>query len=255
MSAFTAEQAEAIVSLKHVFPDDKLVVIGAVALGCHLPNAWRRTNDLDLTLAVDIDRFGLLEGTPHWQRDSRLPYRFKHRDLRVDLLPSSRRYLVEAAVTFAHTGQVMNLTGFDLALQHNVEMPLPAHGSVAVATVPVIVVLKMAAFLDRPWERERDLQDLAAVFREYLAPTDDRRWEPPLDEIDFSEQSAAALGADIASIAAAAHRELVGRFLATIGPDTPHRARLVKVTAVPQDEREATVDRWLRAFESELKGQ
>lgn len=252
VSAFTAEQADAVVSLQQAFPGEKLVVIGAVGLGCHLPNAWRRTNDIDLTLAVDFDRFAVLEGRADWKRDAKLPYRFTHRSLRVDLLPSSQRYLDEGGITFAQTGQVMNLLGFDLALRHNVEIALPVQGSVSVATVPVIVVLKMSAFLDRPWDRERDLQDLAAVFREYLGPADDRRFEPPLDGTEFSDQPAHALGIDIANIAEEPHRALVGRFLAAVGPDTTHRARFAKVVSVPQDEREGTLDRWLGAFAAGL---
>ncbi len=244
MTAFTEEQAAAIISLRRAFPGEKLVVIGSVGLGCHLPNAWRRTNDIDLTIAVEFNRFGLLRASAEWKADTALEYRFTHENgLRVDLLPSAKRYLDEGAITFAHTGQVMNLMGFDLALQHTVEIALPRGDAVSVATVPVITVLKMAAFLDRPWERERDLQDLAAVFLHYLEPTDDRRWEPPLDEgIEFSDQSAMALGIDIARIAGPLHHALVTRFLAALAPDTPHRARLVKVSAVSLDERDETVD-------------
>jgi predicted nucleotidyltransferase len=182
---------------------------------------------------------------------SDLPYRFTYSaKLRVDLLPSSKRYLDEGSITFAQTGQVMNLTGFDLALQHHVEIALPGGNTVSVATAPVIVVLKMAAFLDRPWDRERDLQDLAAVLLQYLEPTDDRRWEAPLNAgIEFSEQSAFALGIDIAGVAGFSHRELIGRFLAAVAADTPHRARLVRVSGALLHEREEMVDRWLRAFE------
>lgn len=248
-SAFTDEQAAAIASLERAFGGEQLVVIGAVGLGCHFPNQWRRTNDLDLTLAVDFKRFGVLDDSSEWTRDPGLEYRFAHENgLRVDLLPSAKRYLDEGSITFAHTGQVMNLTGFDLALQHHVEVALPDATTISVATVPVIILLKMAAFLDRPWERERDLQDLATVFAHYLDPGDDRHWEPPLSDVEFREHGAMALGADVAAIAGPRHRELAREFLRAVGRDTPHRARMVKVAAIPLDDRDDTVDAWLRAF-------
>ncbi len=42
--------------------------------------------------------------------------------------------------------------------------------SVPIAPVPVIAVLKMISYLDRPAERERDLRDLAHTSREVRRP-------------------------------------------------------------------------------------
>jgi len=98
---------------------------------------------------------------------------------------------------------------------------LDADLHVDVATIPVVVVLKMAAWLDRPSERDRDLEDLAHVFKEYLKADDLRRWEDELIEtgLAYDDQSAFALGRDVGIIVAAVHRRLIDRFLAAVVDD------------------------------------
>jgi len=82
-----------------------------------------------------------------------------------------------------------------------------------------VVVLKMAAYLDRPTERDRDLEDLAWLFERYLGDVDDRRFEEPLVTVDYECQGAFALGSDVATIVGPVHRELVERFLERVGDD------------------------------------
>lgn len=227
LAELTDAQTAVLEDLQAVFPDERLVVIGAVGLGCHFPMTWRRTNDFDLTLAVELEPLDLLAVRDGWQRDARLPYRFDHRSgLRVDLLPAAERHVRAGELVFAATGQVMNLTGFDLALRHSVPRRIGPTGTAWIATVPAIVLLKMAAFLDRPYERERDLEDLSALFEAYLSPDDDRRFDPPIVDagVEFPFQPAMALGLDVAAIVESSHRALVNRFLSVVGSDGPHRA-------------------------------
>jgi len=42
----------ALRSLRAAFPIQPLALVGAAALGCRIPMKWRRTEDLDLVLAV-----------------------------------------------------------------------------------------------------------------------------------------------------------------------------------------------------------
>jgi len=139
----------------------------------------------------------------------------------VDALPASRRDMSDGELTFAESGHVMNLAGFDLALRNNVPVSLDANHHIDVATIPVVVVLKMVAWLDRPSERDRDLKDLSHVFKEYLKADDLRRWEDELIEtgLAYDDQSAFALGRDVGVIVEDVHRRLIDRFLAAVGDD------------------------------------
>lgn len=90
--------------------------------------------------------------------------------------------------------------------------------TVLVATVPVIAVLKMAAWLDRPGERDRDLDDLAHIMNDHLEADDIRRWEDDLINagLPHDDQSAFALGQDVARIAQASHLAIVEGFLKAV---------------------------------------
>lgn len=54
------------------------------------------------------------------------------------------------------------------------------------------------------------------LFEQYLDEVDDRRFEPPLVELDFESHVPFALGLDVAAIAEVSHQVLVDRFLGRI---------------------------------------
>lgn len=159
-------------------------------------------------------------------------------------------------MTFSESGHVMNLTGFDLALTHNIPMPLNQDISLAVAAVPVVIVLKMAAWLDRPSERDRDLQDIAHVLNEYLVPDDARRWQDAIIDtgLPHDDQSAFALGQDIGAIVADVHRRMIDRFMGRMADDAsvPHAQFARCFGAIDPS---ATLVACLRAFRRGLGGQ
>jgi hypothetical protein len=105
----------------------------------------------------------------------------------------------------------MNLVGLRLAFEKGVSLALPESSSMLLATVPTIALLKMAAYRDRPEERERDLDDLAFLLEDYLGDEDDRRFllierEPKLD---YENASAFALGLDVGEIVNDEERAIV----------------------------------------------
>ena len=51
---------------------------------------------------------------------------------------------------------------------------------IKVATPAVVTVLKMAAFLDRPQERLRDLDDIAHLLESYVDDSSPRFWDEAL---------------------------------------------------------------------------
>jgi predicted nucleotidyltransferase len=220
---FTAAQRAALLDLRHAWPERRIVLIGASALACQIEMRWRPTNDLDLTVVAEQDQLAVDLNGLGWERDKHLEHRWTSpHGVLVDALPASRADISAGKLTFAESGHVMNLAGFDLAFKHDVSVSLDTNHHVEVAIIPVVVVLKMAAWLDRPSERDRDLEDLAHVFKEYLKADDLRRWEDELIEtgLAYDEQSAFALGRDVGVIVANVHRRLIDRFLAAVADES-----------------------------------
>ncbi len=220
---FTPAQREALLELRREWTERRIVLIGASALACQIEMRWRRTNDIDLTIVAEQKELAADLTSLGWKRDARLEQRWMSpQGVLVDALPASHADIAAGKLVFAESGHVMNLAGFDLALAHHVPVSLgPAH-FIDVAIVPVVVILKMAAWLDRPAERDRDLQDLAHVFNEYLEPDASRRWEDELIEaqLAYEDQSAFALGRDIGAVAKEVHYQLIIGFLAAVSDDS-----------------------------------
>lgn len=162
----TDNQLRAIRDVRLAFPSEPLVLIGAAALMVHFDNAFvRRTNDVDLTLlCADLDTHTVASRLTAFAQDKSIPHRFRHidTDVYIDLLAVGPTALERGAVTFSQTGTIMNLTGFDLALQSLLSVDFGATPlaelaqPITRAPAPVVVLLKMGAFLDRP---ERELAD------------------------------------------------------------------------------------------------
>ena len=53
----------------------------------------------------------------------------------------------------------------------------------SVAAIPVLALLKMTAFIDKPVERARDLADLARILEGYLEDYDERRFGSEIIEL------------------------------------------------------------------------
>ncbi len=259
-SALSPEQVQVLARLRRAWPDRQVVLIGAAALGAHLPMTWRRTADLDLTVvadsasvAVDLQHLGL-------ERHPKVEHRWQvpGTNVRLDILPASHAELASGRLVFADSGHVMNLAAFDLAFRHTREIRLEPDVSIAVATLPVIVVLKMVAWLDRPTERDRDLEDLGYVLSDYLPVDDTRRWEDPrLSEVpDFGDQPALALGIDIAEIAEPSHRALIDAFLRAVDlPDSAPFERLARASISGHPEPREALRGRLNAFRKGLSTQ
>ena len=229
---FAPAQTQTLLALRKGLPDVRIVLVGAAALACQMDMRWRKTNDLDLTVvAEEADLASRLRGLG-WERHPRYEQRWTSNEgIIVDALPAAVASLAEGKLVFSESGHVMSLVGFDLALAHVMVVPLDGTADLDVATVPVIAVLKMASWLDRPAERERDLVGLAHVLDDYLEPDDLRRWDDDLIESGLSheDQSAFALGHDVASIAAPTHHQIIERFLAAVSDETSaHSAQFAR---------------------------
>jgi predicted nucleotidyltransferase len=142
---------------------------------------------------------------------------FSPSEVALDILPMTREDIARRALIWPDSGFVMNLGSFDLLFTHTHKLALDDAHELEIATVPVIVILKMQSWLDRPHERARDLQDIGYIMSEYLDDDSDRRWnDVRLEGTEFDEQGALALGFDIAQIAKRHHREVIDRFLGDV---------------------------------------
>ena len=70
MIPFLPEEIKALRDLANVWPDERMVLLGASALRCFLEMSWRTTEDLDLLVAASVAEalaaLALLEG---WVQD------------------------------------------------------------------------------------------------------------------------------------------------------------------------------------------
>lgn len=221
MVPLTPFQAAALAAIRAAWPDTEAILIGALALGHHIPMDHRTTDDLDLAIAVPIEDFpGPLSSLEGWRRDARMEHRFFSSDGQmVDVLPAGES-LIEKGYIDWPSGERMSLIGFDLAFAHNTK-EAAGETTVLVPSAPVLALLKMRAWLDRPERRKKDLGDLAHLLVGHVGDDDDRRFTDDVFDLalDFEDVSPFLLGRDLALVLTAAHRAHVDQFLAKVTPE------------------------------------
>ncbi len=165
---FSAGQLEALRQLNQLWGADRFVLIGAGALGCFLDMRWRGTADLDLTLAISLEEYLDQTLMPGWRRDQWMEHRWYSPagDI-VEIIPAGPELLRQGVVQWPKTGHRMSLTGLRLAFEKRLPVEVAPDLTIMVAPIPVLTVLKIVAFHDRPEERKRDLADLAYILTEY----------------------------------------------------------------------------------------
>ena len=218
MVALTGPQTQALIGVQRAWPEADIAVVGAVALSTHIELSYRRTDDLDLVLALDMEQFpGPLPRMAGWQQHRSIEHRFYSPEgQEVDVLPVSMEAIERGYIEWP-SGTTMNLMGFDLVFKRSVVTrvgPVEIH----VPNAPVIVLLKMRAWLDRPAERRKDLQDLAHLLTSHVGDDDDRRWsEEAVDSgLDFEEIAPFLMGLDLGQLLDEAHNAHVEEFVARV---------------------------------------
>lgn len=247
----TQSQLEDLRALSELFGRD-IIVIGAGALAFFLDFRHRKTEDLDLSLAIAVDELGPRLGVAKgWQADARAEQRWRSpHGNDFDFIPASPEALVQGNIVWPQTKTKMNAAGLELAFAHAV--PLSPAPRVRVAPPAVVCVLKMVAFLDRPLERKRDLDDFAFLLRAFAEPGDERLFDGPFAQagLDLRHGSAFLLGLACSAILTPKTGEFVAEFLAALeDEDKWPRAHLVRAfTPFPEDSREDPAAEPLRAF-------
>lgn len=210
MVDLTDEQQRAVDEVRRALPEKRVLLIGATALAQHIPFDYRVSKDLDLAIDVSQDAFpGPLQQIPGWRRHPKMDHRFfTAEDQTVDVLPAGES--IRATGKLVWPGAEMNMEGFDLAFEHAV-----ADGELLVPPAPVLALLKMRSWLDRPEQRRKDLVDLAHLMRHYVDEDDDAYWEPALHDDGFDAEAISPflLGRDLAQLAGDAHQPTFDAFL------------------------------------------
>ncbi len=213
----TANQVAAVRDVEATWPDATPTLIGAAALGFHLDMSWRTTSDIDLIVALDFDVFpdNLLERDGWTRHQTKLQTFFSPLGCQVDLVPVGPAALEAGLLVWPGDGFEMSVVGLDLAFAHRRARQVLDESSVFVAPAFVVSFLKMVSYLDRPHDRERDLNDIAHLMEGYIGQDDDRRWSDEVEaNIDFDSVSAFLLGKDVASVLAdATHWTKVDTFM------------------------------------------
>jgi predicted nucleotidyltransferase len=219
VTTFTKEEAEALRQLATLWSNTRFCLIGASALVRQM-DLPRETRDLDISVSVSVDE--LAAGLSHlegWKRNPKKQHEWRSpTGVRVDVLPAGPSLLASGAVVWPETGARMNLAGMRLALDTENMIEVESGLSIRLAPVPVIAVLKIISFLDRPAERDRDLQDLAYILENHVPPDAERRFAPEVLDagISYERASAYLLGLDLRDLVNADERKAVDEFVARV---------------------------------------
>jgi predicted nucleotidyltransferase len=154
-------------------------------------------------------------------RPSRTPHRLTFAgEVSLDLLPYGAGIIEGNRLKWRDTEQVMSAVGFEETFQNAATVEIAPGLSVLVAAIPSLVLLKIAAYTDRPRERARDLLDMLYCFEHYAAEQD-RRFVlagrlVDGEDLRYEECGAYLLGRDVVSVATPESlvraREFVGIF-------------------------------------------
>lgn len=210
---FSARQIEVFHQLTHLWTPERFVLIGASALGCFLDMRWRGTADLDFTLAASLEEYLDETLASGWRPDRWIKQRwYSPGGEIVDIMPAGPELLRKGEVQWPRTGHRMSLLGLRLAFERGVPVSVAPDLAIKIAPVPVLTVLKIVAYEDRPTERECDLADLAYIFTEY--EPEDRFTDDVIDlGMSYEEIGPFLLARKISEMVNEAERAHVERFL------------------------------------------
>lgn len=249
--SFSPSEITALRRVTHALLDVDVVLIGAAALREFGYCRWRSTFDLDLTVALEMSDFpGPLENLPELRRDTSIDHRWYLDQVKFDIVPAGPALRARGQVQWRD--RTMSLAGLHLAFDHAVSRRLAPELVLRVAPPHVVAILKMISYCEQPFERERDLGDLAELLDKYVDDDDGRRFDDVVLESDLAwdDVSPYELGVDVSRVITVAERPWLEQFLTRARGGDAHGtlARLLRVAAFARDEHETRLLRQLDAF-------
>jgi predicted nucleotidyltransferase len=201
----------------------EIVMIGATALLCFVDDPHRETKDVDLAVALEMEQMPSVETgltSRGWRRDSVQEQRwYGPRGGIVDLIPAGARLRAARQVTWPASQMTMSLVGFEHVFREAVERDLAPDLRMRVIPLPVLALLKMAAFLEG---RQKDIYDIESLLARYEIDSE-RRFSDEVYEADlaltFDMAGAFLLGLDVGKLCTAEEAEIVERFLDEAGDE------------------------------------
>jgi predicted nucleotidyltransferase len=223
MNPLTPEQTAAIRELREVCGDlgAQVVLIGAMAYRFWVRDLFRHTEDVDIAVALDLDDFDRLASilsSRGWTRDGRNEHRWRTlQGARLDILPAGPNLRRKGVLEWPRSGMRMSLAGFEHVFEAAVEAPLSKDLSVKIIPVAVLALLKIAAYLDNPAGREKDIEDLATLLRRY-EPGEERRYSDEVlkQQLDHDLVGAYWVGKELGRLCNAQEAELVTTLLSQL---------------------------------------
>ena len=195
------------------------VIIGAIAFKLYFPDEDRFTEDIDATIALDLDKF--LEFTrtleeSGWKRDPIQEQRWRSRRRSVfDILPAGPELRRAKEIIWPKSQFAMRLVGFDHVFEKAISHRVAPDFSVKAIPPVVLALTKIISFMDSPYRRPKDLTDIRSILDRYEEDSD-RIFE---DEVfaarlsDISLANAFLLGLDLAQICSAEEFAIVQQFV------------------------------------------
>jgi len=247
----------------------RFVLIGAVApqllldRGRELTPPTRPTRDIDAV--VEVPSWTVFQGLfQRLQEEGFEPSRTPHRltfagEVSVDLLPYSAALIEGNQLLWQDTERAMSVVGFEETFQNASVVEIGPGLSVLVANIPSLVLMKIAAYMDRPRERVRDLVDIVYYFAHYDVDGNKRFDLSGLlvddKELTYEESGAYLLGKDVRHLgkrqSLALVHEFVGRFDSEYS--TPLGQILREEKRLEDVERRAFLFRLFRVFRRAVK--
>jgi len=183
----------------------EVTIIGAAALLCFI-DLERFTQDVDLAIALDLEDFAAFSAELRSHGWIQMPRR-EHRwhgpgGSMIDLMPAGPNLRAAGQVVWPESEFEMSLAGFEHVFARSVAFAFSRNLQCKVAPPPVIALLKIVAYMDDPYRRQKDLLDLRSLFRRYEDASDrifgDDVFAAGLEDIEYA--NAFLLGLDVGSI-------------------------------------------------------
>jgi len=251
------EQVEALRQLQRACQDAGVdaVIIGATAYRVWIDDD-RRTQDVDVALAVDMDQFGSLTDRLHaagWTQDLRREERWvTHTGARIDLLPIGEQARRTGYVTWPKAEMRMSVVGFEHVFAEAAEKELAPETAIKVAPLHVLALLKIVAYMDDPHRRSKDLEDLGRLMEQYELDGERRFGEEVFEAgADFESAGAFLLGLDVGRLCTGSEAKIVGNLIAVLQDDSQPAQRLLgrgRVEELVIEERQKRTEAFAAGF-------
>lgn len=220
MMELTPDQAEDLRDLQAAcesFSADP-VIIGATAYRVFVDDPYRTTEDVDVAVAVDLDRWPEFVSrliSQGWKQGQSLEHRWHGpRGALIDIIPAGSKLREQGRLVWPKSEMTMSLTGFGHVFADSIERDLAPGLRIKVVPLPVLALLKILAFMDSPHARQKDMEDFFELLQRYELDGDRRFSDAIFDAgVSFEDSGAFLLGVDIARLCTREETHLVETFL------------------------------------------